>query len=102
MPGRHLRGVPGAAVGEGGVGDGLLQRRDHGAALAEGDLEVVPGEPAAVGEGLGVLGVLALDDQGRVDSGQVVSPGRSMPVARRSRAGWRRPGWASRRSGRWP
>ncbi len=77
----HLGGVPGAPVGEGGVGHGLLDRGDVGAALAEGHLDVVAGVPGRVGEGLGVLGVElepfglavhpALDLSRQVDTGQL-------------------------------
>ena len=80
----HLGGVPGAAVGEGGVGHRLFDGGDHRRPLAEGHLHVVAGVPGGVGEPGRALGVQleplglavhpALGLAGQVDAGQLAQP----------------------------
>ncbi len=63
----HLGHVARAAVGEGGVGVGHLQRRHRRGALAEGHLDVVARVPGGVGEVLRALAVQRLTHRRAVD-----------------------------------
>ena len=86
---RHLGGVARPAVGEGRVGDRLLNRGQHGLALPECHLDVVAGEPRRrVGERLGRLGVQLGPQEVAVDAplrlpGKVDAGDRPLAVLRR-------------------
>ena len=82
-----LGGIPGAAVGEGGIGDRLFDGSDDGPSLAERHLQVVPCAPTIVGIILGILLVLLLHHRLGVDTGVMGLTGQvdaghfSIPVA---------------------
>ena len=76
----RCRAGGGRVVGEGRVGDRLLDGREHRLALPEGHLDVVAGEPRGrVGEGLGRL-AWSLARVRWLSTRPCASPGRSMPV----------------------
>ena len=73
--------VAGAPVGEGGVGHGLLDRGQHGRALAEGHLDVVAACTRwPLGKRLGVPRRAASAASGWLSTRPCASSGRSIPV----------------------
>ena len=83
---RHLRGVPRAAVGEGAVGHGLLNRGDVRTSLAEGHQDVLARVPGGIRERLRVGRVQPHPDGLTVnpplDLGRQVDPGQLAQAVR--------------------